>query len=48
MPGYAQVLPVGGAAVAEAAGTGGAILVNVGNMHTFAVLVARRRLLGKN
>ena len=45
--GAAAVLgAMGDPAVARAAATEGAILVNVGNMHTFATLVKRRRLYG--
>ena len=45
--GAAAVLgAMGDPVVAAAAGSEGAILVNVGNMHTFAVLVQGRRLLG--
>jgi uncharacterized protein (DUF1786 family) len=45
--GAAAVLgALGDPAVAAAAGTEGAILVNVGNMHTFACLVKGRRLFG--
>lgn len=45
--GAAAVLgALGDPIVAQAAGTEGAILVNVGNMHTFATLVKRRRLYG--
>ena len=45
--GAAAVLgALGDPVVAQAAGTDGAILVNVGNMHTFATLVKGRRLYG--
>ena len=45
--GAAAVLgALGDPAVARAAMDGGAILVNVGNMHTFATLVRRNRLYG--
>ena len=45
--GAAAVLgSLGDPVVAEAAATEGAILVNVGNMHTFATLVRGRRLFG--
>jgi uncharacterized protein (DUF1786 family) len=45
--GAAAVLgALGDPAVARAAADGGAILVNVGNMHTFATLVKGRRLYG--
>lgn len=45
--GAAAVLgALGDPRVAEAAATEGAILVNVGNMHTFATLVKGRRLYG--
>lgn len=45
--GAAAVLgALGDPVVAQAVRTGGAILVNVGNMHTFAVLVKGRRLYG--
>lgn len=45
--GAAAVLGVlGDPRVAEAVATDGAILVNVGNMHTFATLVRGRRLYG--
>jgi uncharacterized protein (DUF1786 family) len=45
--GAAAVLgALGDPRVAEAAAGGGAILVNVGNMHTFATLVKGRRLYG--
>lgn len=45
--GAAAVLgALGDPRVAEAAGDDGAILVNVGNMHTFATLVKGRRLFG--
>ena len=45
--GAAAVLgALGDPVVARAAGTTGAILVNVGNMHTFAVLLRGRRLYG--
>ncbi|CAN5727838.1 DUF1786 domain-containing protein [soil metagenome] len=45
--GAAAVLgALGDPAVASAAQTDGAILVNVGNMHTFATLIKRRRLYG--
>jgi uncharacterized protein (DUF1786 family) len=45
--GAAAVLgALGDPAVAAAAETDGAIVVNVGNMHTFAALVAGRRLFG--
>jgi uncharacterized protein (DUF1786 family) len=45
--GAAAVLgALGDPVVAEAAGSEGAILVNAGNMHTFATLVRGRRLYG--
>jgi uncharacterized protein (DUF1786 family) len=45
--GAAAVLgALGDPVVAEAAGGDGAILVNVGNMHTFATLLKGRRLFG--
>jgi uncharacterized protein (DUF1786 family) len=45
--GAAAVLgALGDPVVAQAAGTEGAILVNVGNMHTFATLLRGRRLFG--
>jgi uncharacterized protein (DUF1786 family) len=45
--GAAAVLgALGDPVVAQAVRSGGAILVNVGNMHTFAVLVKGRRLFG--
>ena len=45
--GAAAVLgALGDPVVAQAVRTSGAILVNVGNMHTFAVLVRARRLFG--
>jgi uncharacterized protein (DUF1786 family) len=44
--GAAAVLGAMGDPVVASAAENGAILVNVGNMHTFAVLVQRRRLLG--
>jgi uncharacterized protein (DUF1786 family) len=45
--GAAAVLgALGDPVVAEAVNTNGAILVNVGNMHTFATLVRGRRLYG--
>ena len=46
--GAAAVLgALGDPAVTHAAAEAGTILVNVGNQHTFAVLVARRRLFGR-